>query len=341
MFLNQRAREMLMHYSAGLAKEYGQDSAERYFSLTDPKEIALRTALLESVDFLSMITVEDVDQLTGQVVNVGNPGIFTGRKEGGRFIRKTGVDGLEYKLSETDSGAALTWAMLSVWANAGDENEFFQRMQEFTNQSFALDMLRIGFNGVSVAKTTDPEKNPNGEDVNIGWQQFVKDFDENQIITDEVKLGEGGDYISLDAMASDLINSKIPAQFRNDPRLTVLVGADLVAAEQHRLYQAADRPTEKIAAQMLGTSIAGRPAIVPPFMPGKRMVVTPLSNLHIYTQRGTRQRKAEFVEDRKQYENKYLRNEGYAVEYPEMYAAFDEAGVTIGNVPPVESPSGE
>jgi P2 family phage major capsid protein len=338
MFLNERARDLLNAYSVGLRVEYEQDSVERYFSLTEPKETALRSALLESVDFLSMITCLDVDQLTGQVVNVGNPGIFTGRKEGGRFIRKTGVDGLEYKLSETDSGAALTWAMLSAWANAGSENEFFQKMQDFTNQSFALDMLRIGFNGTSVAKSTDPEASPNGEDVNIGWQQFVKNYDENQIITDAVVLGEGGDYVSLDAMASDLVNSKIPAQFRTDPRLVVLVGADLVAAEQHRLYQAADRPSEKIAAQMLGTSLAGRPAIVPPFMPGKRMVVTPLSNLHLYTQRRTRQRKAEFVEDRKQYENKYLRNEGYAVEYPEMYASFDESAVTIGKV---AEPKGE
>ncbi|WP_273974628.1 P2 family phage major capsid protein, partial [Serratia ureilytica] len=61
MFLNQRARELLRAYSMGLAAEYGQDSAERYFSLTDPKETALRAALLESVDFLSMITVADVD----------------------------------------------------------------------------------------------------------------------------------------------------------------------------------------------------------------------------------------------------------------------------------------
>ncbi|MBU9838394.1 P2 family phage major capsid protein, partial [Rahnella aceris] len=126
-------------------------------------------------------------------------------------------------------------------------------------------------------------------------------------------------YKSLDAMASDLINTKIPQQFRNDPRLVVLVGSDLVAAEQYRLYQAADRPSEKIAAQMLQDSIAGRQAIIPPFMPGKRMVVTTLANLHIYTQRNTRQRKAEFVEDRKQYENKYLRNEGYAVEEMELY----------------------
>ncbi|MBS2649053.1 P2 family phage major capsid protein, partial [Salmonella enterica subsp. enterica serovar 1,4,[5],12:i:-] len=50
------------------------------------------------------------------------------------------------------------------------------------------------------------------------------------------------------------------------------------------------------------------------------------------TQRNTRMRKAEFVEDRKQFENKYLRNEGYAVEVPELYAAIDESAVTIGKV---------
>lgn len=200
-------------------------------------------------------------------------------------------------------------------------------------------MLRIGFNGKSRAKTTDPTANPNGEDVNIGWHERMKTLlNGNQIMTDPVVLDDAGDYHSLDAMASDLINAKIPAQFRNDPRLVVLVGADLVAAEQYRLYQAADRPTEKIAAQLLGNTIAGRKAIIPPFMPGKRMVVTPLSNLHIYTQRNTRQRKAEFVDDRKQFENKYLRNEGYAVEVPELYAAIDESAVTIGKVS--EQPEG-
>ncbi|ENG4390197.1 P2 family phage major capsid protein, partial [Salmonella enterica subsp. enterica serovar Newport] len=99
----------------------------------------------------------------------------------------------------------------------------------------------------------------------------VKEWkDGQQIITDKVVLdGDGkGDYVSLDAMASDLINAKIPAQYRNDPRLVVLVGADLVAAESFRLYQKADKPTEKIAAQLLSDSIAGRTAYVPPFMPG-------------------------------------------------------------------------
>lgn len=340
--LNSRARGYLRNYCDGLRESYNADDISRYFSLTDPKETKLRDALLESNDFMQLITVADVDQLQGQVVSVGNPGLFTGRVEGGRYSRAVGVEGNEYKLVETDSGAALTFAMLSVWANAGTEEEFFQRMQAFTNQSFGLDMLRIGFNGKSVAKTTKSSENPNGEDVNIGWHELVRTFSEgSQIISDSITLDVDGDYKSLDAMASDLINSKIPQEFRNDPRLTVMVGADLVAAEQYRLYQAADRPTEKIAAQMLSQSIAGRPAMVPPFFPGKRMVVTMPTNLHIYTQRGTRFRKAEFVDDRKQFENKYLRNEGYAVEYPELYAAFDESAVTIGKVTEPSEPAGE
>lgn len=275
MHLNNRARDLLDKYSAGMAQHFGARDTSRYFSLNDPQENALRLALLESVEFLNMITCLDVDQLSGQVISVGSSVLHTGRSENGRFIRRVGVDGNDYSLVETDSCAALRWDLLSVWANAGkDENEFFNLVQAFTTQAFALDMLRIGFNGKSRAKTTDPVANPNGEDVNVGWHERMKTLlGGNQIMTDPVVLDEAGDYKSLDAMASDLINAKIPAQFRNDPRLVVLVGADLVAAEQYRLYQAADRPTEKIAAQMLGSTIAGRQAIIPPFMPGKRMVV--------------------------------------------------------------------
>lgn len=270
MHLNNRGRDLLDKYTAGMAQQFGARDTSRYFSLNDPQENALRLALLESVEFLDMLTCLDVDQLSGQVISVGSSVLHTGRSENGRFVRQVGVDGNDYSLVETDSCAALRWDLLSVWANAGkDENEFYNLVQAFTTQAFALDMLRIGFNGKSRAKTTDPTANPNGEDVNIGWHERMKTLlGGNQIMTDPVVLDEAGDYKSLDAMASDLINAKIPAQFRNDPRLVVLVGADLVAAEQYRLYQAADRPTEKIAAQMLGSTIAGRPAIIPPFMPG-------------------------------------------------------------------------
>ncbi|WP_024606923.1 P2 family phage major capsid protein [Pseudoalteromonas sp. TAB23] len=80
-------------------------------------------------------------------------------------------------------------------------------------------------------------------------------------------------------------------------------------------------------------NIGGMRAYTPPFFPGKRIAITILSNLHIYTQKGTAHRKAKDEEDRKQYENSYWRNEGYAIEEFEAYAAIDESAMNIGAKP--------
>lgn len=329
MQLTPKAEAMIRNYAAGLASANNVNDVQRYFSLTDPKETQLRDALLQSSEFLKLVNVMDVDQVSGQVVNTGNPGLFTGRKKDARFSRGMGVDGNEYKLVETDSGSYLTYALLVVWANAGTEEEFFNRIQAFSNESFALDMLRVAFNGTSVAENTDPVANPLGQDVNIGWHQLVKARAPEQIITDAVTLDRSGtgDFASLDAAATDLIHSAIFEPYRNDPRLVVLVSADLIAADATSMMNRIDRPSEKVAAQLINREIAGRQAYTPPFMPSGRLIVTTLSNLHIYTQRGTRKRKAEWVEDRKRFENNYLRMEGYAVEHDQLYAAFDKITV--------------
>ncbi len=335
MQLNQTARSYLEQYSKKQSEVFGVQDPSNQFAITGPKETQLKGKILESAKFLKMITVEDVDQKTGQVIDVGTNKLHTGRKKGGRYTTATGQDGHDYELVETDSCAVVTWDTLSVWANSGKPGEFMKRMNENATTNFALDMIRVGFNGKSAEETTDPEANPNGEDVNKGWQQLVSDDAPEQIITTDVYLDpEGkGDYKTLDSMASDLINTKIHPSLRNHPGLVVLVGADLMSFEQARLYDEATTPTEKKAAQQLPYSIAGRPAIVPPFIPGKRMTVTTLDNLHIYTQRNTRHRKSKHEEDRKQHENSYLRWEGYAVGEYEGYAAFDETKVHFGAAP--------
>lgn len=338
MQLTPKAEQMLRLFAAGLAKANGQVDTSRFFSLTNPKETQLRDALLASSEFLRLLpNVLDVDQITGQVVSTGKPGIYTGRKKGGRFSRAMGVGGNEYKLSETDSGSYLDYSLLVVWANSGSEEEFFQRIQAFSNESFALDMLRVAFNGVSAAENTDPEINPNGEDVNIGWHQIVKDRSPEQVITDAVTIGgAGADFVGLDAAVTDLVHTSIYEPFRNDPRLVVLVSADLMGADATTLMNMVDRPTEKVAAQLINRQIAGRAVYTPPFMPEGRLIVTTLDNLHIYTQSGTRKRKAEWSDDRKRFENNYLRMEGYAVEHDELYAAFDKITLAGAVTPPKE-----
>lgn len=339
MQLTPKAEQMLRKFAAGLAKANGQVDTSRYFSLTTPKETQLRNALLESSEFLRLLpNVLDVDQITGQVVTTGKKGIYTGRKKDGRFSRPLGVGGNEYKLVETDSGSYLPYSLLVVWANAGSEEEFFQRIQAFSNESFALDMLRVAFNGTSVAEDTDPDANPNGEDVNIGWHKIVQDRTPEQIITGDVTIGgANADFMGLDAAVTDLVHTCIYEPFRNDPRLVVLASADLIGADVTTLMNKIDRPTEKVAAQLIGRQIAGRTLYTPPFMPEGRLIVTTLDNLHIYTQQGTRKRKAEWNDDRKRFENNYLRMEGYAVEHDELYAAYDK--ITLATDEPAPEPA--
>lgn len=335
MQLNQIAAGFLKQYSTQLAKTFGVEDVTKQFAVTAPMETKLRSALLESVEFLRMITTMPVDQLSGQVVKVGNYGIATGRKAGGRFTSDQDVDGFKYQLTETDSCSALTWALLSAWGNAGNQNEFMKKMKDNATQRFALDMLRVGFNGTSIAATSDPVANPLGQDVNKGWHQIVTEEAPDQIMTDPVYFDPdgAGDYKTLDAIVTELKNTLIHPSLRNDPRLVVLVGSDLTATAQTHMMNQADKPSEKVAAQQMDKNIGGLRAYTPPFFPGKRIVVTMLSNLHIYTQRNTSHRKSENVEDRKQYEDKYWRNEGYAIEEFEAYAAIDESAMNIGPNP--------
>ncbi|WP_420056182.1 P2 family phage major capsid protein [Escherichia coli] len=106
----------------------------------------------------------------------------------------------------------ITWEQLAIWANAGSPQEFFNLMNSAAVTNFALDMLRIGFNGKTAAENSDL-KVTRTVNVNIGWHEIAKKWGEqpgntSRILTDAVTLGEGGDY---------LIRTYIPAQYHNDP----------------------------------------------------------------------------------------------------------------------------
>ena len=340
MSLTTLARKCATAYADTMAKSYGVEKVAEQFAISSPMETKLRAAMLDSVEFLGMITAMDVDQIQGQVIDVGGRLIATGRNASGRFTSGQDVNGNTYELKETDSCAFVTWATMAAWANSGTEKQFMQLMSQNATKRFALDVLRVGFNGTSVAATTDPVANPLGQDVNKGWHQLVTEKAPDQIMTDDIYFnpdatGElaAGEYKTLDAIVTEIKNALIPEQYRTDPRLVVLIGSDLIAAAETKLMNQADKPSERVAAEMMGKSIGGLRAYTPPFFPGKRIVVTMLSNLHAYTQKGTKQRKSENVEDRKRWEDKYWRFEGYAVEDYLAYAAVDEAAVTIGPNP--------
>ncbi len=57
-----------------------ENALAKQFSVSAPMETVLRSAILESTEFLKLITCLDEGQLTGQVVQGGASALHTGRK---------------------------------------------------------------------------------------------------------------------------------------------------------------------------------------------------------------------------------------------------------------------
>ncbi|MBG3013108.1 P2 family phage major capsid protein [Proteus mirabilis] len=304
----------------------------RYFSLSEPSTNLIRVALMDSNWLIKQLTVADVDEERGDTVNLGDNSLHTGRELEGRFYKNIDFNGTPFTLEETDTCCSLTYQQLSLICNSGsgDDDHVYKTMSDYMSKAIALDMLRIGFNGYFRNYPTNPQKFPKGQDVNIGWHAIAKATNEGaQIITDKMTLGKDGKFPNLDALVNYLIMQKIPEEYREDPRLVVLVGAELAGMYRTSLFNGSNSPSDLNASQKMLSSIAGRLAIVPPFMPGRRIVVTTLDNLHIYTQKGTRLFRAEFVGERKVYEHSYLRQEGYGLGDINLYAAIDESAIEI------------
>ncbi|MDE9493243.1 phage major capsid protein, P2 family [Xenorhabdus bovienii] len=315
------------HANFTLGAKYSSSNSDTFY-ISPPSENLLRVAISDSNWFLNKLTLADVNQENGDTVNLGDNTIHTGRVIDGRFHKRVNMEGAPYALEETDTCAAISYEQMSLIANSGsgDDEHFTKIMSELFSKTVSLDMI----NGEFCAYPTQPDVYKRGQDVNRGWHSIAKEFNQgSQVITDKIVLGKNGDFPNLDAIANYLIIKKIPEEFREDPRLVVLVGSELAALYREKLFSASDKAADIQASQMALSTIAGRFALIPPFMPGRRLVVTTLDNLHIYTLKNSRRFRAEFVDDRKVYEHSYLRNEGYGLGDVNLYAAVDENAIHI------------
>ncbi|CAK2191400.1 Phage major capsid protein, P2 family [Vibrio crassostreae] len=328
--LNALSTAYLQEFCTATLSAANAPQGTQSFNLTPPMETKLRQAIMQSDAFLGMISLLPVQQIKGQVIDVGDDGLSTGRSDTGRFSVEMGHSGNTYELTKTDSGAHILWETMTQWANSGSKDQWLTMMKNAISRRFALDMLRIGFNGTSIAAKTDPVANPLGQDVNKGWLKIVKEKAASQVLAsaDLDPTGATPDsYKNLDSLVQDLINTTIAPEHRQDPDLVVLVGSNLVAAEQHRLLEAADSPTEHKAAQSLAKTIAGKKAYTPPFFPADQIWVTNTKNLQILTQEGTQWRKQKNDEDELRFKQNHIRMEGYAVGNLKKFAAIEAVTV--------------
>ncbi|GGY03890.1 phage major capsid protein, P2 family [Paludibacterium paludis] len=326
-------------FVAAIAKLNAVPSAEKSFTVSPSIQQKLETRIQQSSEFLSKINMVPVVDQEGEKLGLGVIGTIAGRTKttpGNPRRPRSMADFTsgKYRCEKTDFDTALPYAQLDMWAKFSD---FQIKLRDVIIKQQALDRIMIGFNGITVAETTDRTVNPLLQDVNKGWLQQYRDNAPARVMK-EVKPGSGkvkvgasvvpaDGYKNLDALVFDATSNLIHEVFQEHPDLVVIVGRDLLADKYFPILNKDNVPTEQLAADIVISQkrIGNLPAVRVPFFPAGKMLISTLSNLSIYFQEGARRRHIREEPDYNQVANYESSNDAYVVE---CY----EAGCLIENI---------
>ena len=369
--LSDRGRERLDGLFNAIGQANGVTNISRQFSLSPTSEQRLEDLQRESVGFLSRINIMPRRDLIGEVLGLGTH-IMVGRRiSRPNLPRKAAYVGnlqdREYKLYSTLFDTYLPWEVIDAWSKFPD---FAQRYAKHVATSIGLTRIMVGWNGVEAATDSDPDANPLGEDLNIGWLQKLRLEKASHVMGREtVTVGEAttatgaakpiyigknsdtadGDYKNIDALAYDLI-AGMPSYARQSTDHVVIVSQDLV---DEKYFPMVNRPlaetidggkstSDQTVSDIVMSSkqIGGRPAAIAPFFPEGTMLITPLgkpnaensSNLSMYYQEESRRR---YIKDEPENMAALVDynsvNEGYVIEDTD-FAVMAE-NITFGDRP--------
>jgi P2 family phage major capsid protein len=336
MSLSTAARLRFSTLALAIASTYAVETVREEFNVTPTHAQTLNEKITLSSAFLQRINVIPVSEIKGEKVMLGVNGSVTGRTDTSNTDRVArnvlGLDGNGYELFETHSDVGLKYATIDAWAKFKD---FAQRYATAVQKQIGLDRIMIGWNGTSVAATTDRVANPLLQDVNKGWMQIAREQAPQQVLTQgtvtagKIKLGATGDYKNLDALVYD-VSLMIDEEFRDGGDLIAIVGRDLLAYDKGKLYAAqGGTPTEKERLEMaqVVSTYGGLPTFTCPHFPSKGVVVTSWDNLSIYFQDSSWRRQIVENPKRSQVEDYNGRNEGYVIEQLGKFAAIEAGNV--------------
>ena len=323
-------RALYNAYCSQIALLNTTDDVTVKFTVTPSVQQTLETKIQESSEFLKLINIVPVDEQEGEKLGLIISGPVAGRTDTSSTGTRATSDPshLEkhpYRCEKTNSDTHLTYAKLDAWAKFPD---FQTRIRDALLKQQGRDRIMIGWNGTSVATTTNKTANPLLQDVNKGWLQQIREnaparvLDEGEIETGKIYVGTGTvgtdvDYTSLDALVFDALGLLDPWA-KDDPELVVILGSDLLDDKYFPIISQAGSTATEVAArdQILRSAkqLGGKPAITVPFFPSDAILITTLSNLSIYWQEGTRRRHVVEKPERDRVENYESWNEAYVVE---------------------------
>jgi P2 family phage major capsid protein len=320
--MKKNTRQSFDKYSARLAQLNDTGSIAHTFAVDPTIQQKLETKMQESSQFLGKINIIGVTEQEGEKLGLGISGPIAGRTNtatGDRQTRDlTGLSSQKYRCEKTNFDTHISYQKLDAWAKFLD---FQARIANTILARQSLDRMVIGFNGVSIAVTTDIALNPMLQDVNKGWLQHWREqapqrvLDEVVAASGAVTIGAAGDYKNLDAAVADAINLLDP-WYQEDTGLVAIVGRKLLNDKYFPLINMAQAPSETLAADIIISQkrIGGLPAVRVPYFPDNAILITRLDNLSIYWQEGGRRRRVVDEAKRDRIENYESSNDAYVVE---------------------------
>lgn len=328
-------------YTQQIGKLNGVADPSRSFTVAPAVAQTLRAKLKLTSDFLSRINIIPVVAQEGDKVGVGVKGTIASRTDTrakDRAPRFPGdLDESRYRCEKTDFDTLVRYETLDAWAH---QPNFQTLLRDAIINAKAIDIITIGFNGVTAAATTDATKFPLLQDVNKGWLQHLReDSPERHMAGGDLKaekrdattgrvteagaiyvgpgtLGTEVDFVNIDALVFEGIEM-LHENYREDTDLVAIVGRELVHDKYFSIVNASgDKATEQLARDVLlsDKKIGGLTAVRVPKFPKNAILITTLANLSVYEQIGTERRKIEDNAKRDQIENYESVNHAYVIE---------------------------
>ncbi|WP_270827873.1 MULTISPECIES: GPO family capsid scaffolding protein [Aeromonas] len=300
--------------------------ADKEFRIDPTGSGLLRSAIVQATPMLELLTFLDVDDHTAPLFDPMTDGLRSGRKDGERFIVPARPSQRDLTFHEIDSSAVWTWRQLAQMLSGLSQTQANELLESLALAAFGDDLLRVGFHGQFAADNTDPVANPNGEDVMPGWHAIALAADPGgeRVVRSAVTFDTKGtgDYVDLDTMAYALI-AKLPAAYRNDPRLRVMVGGELLRAHKQAYLQPG-----QVRSKDQQMKIADMPVLSHQRMPGNYLAVTFPENLQIISASHTHRLNADELGDINSWGLRYIRSQTYELGDKTAYAAFDDISIT-------------
>lgn len=295
----------------------------------------------EAVGFLNEINNVYVDAQFGEKIGLDGGRPIASRTDTTLQDRSTqdlsALDPQQYYAAQTEYDFHTSYKRMDAFAHIGKVGDL---MRKQASLAIARSQMMVGWNGESVAKQTDIAAYPLLQDVNIGWLHGVRLSQPTRILgydsdgeptVDVFKVGEGGKYISLDALVFSIISDLMDAWHQEADDLVVLLGRKVATAHGVALLSNGNLPSERNALSVwfANKAVAGLPSLIPPFMPSRAVVVTSLKNLSIYHQVGTLRRTVVDNPKRNRVEEYISENQAYVVEDLGKFAAVRSESILL------------